>query len=99
MHRRDVLHGAAALTSLSGLLVRAQERWPARTITLIVPFPPGGQVGNAAAAKAPPDGYTLLVTLSSLAVLPEAERLFGRPTTYEVSQLLPVARILADPTV
>ena len=56
----------------------------------------GGSVGNAVVARAAPDGYTLLVTLSSLAVLPEADRLFDRPPAYEVSQFTPVARILAD---
>jgi tripartite-type tricarboxylate transporter receptor subunit TctC len=40
----------------------------------------------------------LLMTLSSLAVLPEADRLFDRPPAYEVSQFAPVARVLADPT-
>src|ERR1700692_660853 len=39
----------------------------------------GGSIGNAVAARAEPDGYTLLMTLSSLAVLPEAERLCERP--------------------
>jgi tripartite-type tricarboxylate transporter receptor subunit TctC len=58
----------------------------------------GGAVGNRAAAQSAPDGYTLLMTLSSLAVLPEADRLFGRAPTYEVSQLAPVGRVLADPT-
>src|SRR6202171_3614416 len=58
----------------------------------------GGSIGNAAAARAEPDGYTLLMTLSSLAVLPEADRLFDRPVAYEVSQFAPVARVLADPT-
>ena len=58
----------------------------------------GGSIGNAAAARAEPDGYTLLMTLSSLAVLPEADRLFDRPPLYEVSQFAPVARVLADPT-
>jgi len=58
----------------------------------------GGSVGNAAAARAEPDGYTLLMTLSSLAVLPEADRLFDRPVSYEMSQFAPVARVLADPT-
>ena len=38
------------------------------------------------------------MTLSSLAVLPEADRLFDRPPAYEVSQFAPVARVLADPT-
>jgi tripartite-type tricarboxylate transporter receptor subunit TctC len=38
------------------------------------------------------------MTLSSLAVLPEADRLFDRPVAYEMSQFAPVARVLADPT-
>jgi tripartite-type tricarboxylate transporter receptor subunit TctC len=58
----------------------------------------GGKTGNAAVARADPDGYTLLMTLSSLAVLPEADRLFERPSLYEVNDLAPIARILADPT-
>ncbi len=58
----------------------------------------GGAIGNAVAAKAAPDGYTLLMTLSSLAVLPEADRILGRPAQYETSQLVPIARVLADPT-
>jgi tripartite-type tricarboxylate transporter receptor subunit TctC len=38
------------------------------------------------------------MTVSSLAVLPEADRLSGREPAYEVSQFFPLARILADPT-
>jgi tripartite-type tricarboxylate transporter receptor subunit TctC len=38
------------------------------------------------------------MTLSSLAVLPEADRLFDRPPVYEVAQFAPIARVLADPT-
>jgi tripartite-type tricarboxylate transporter receptor subunit TctC len=136
MNRREVLKAAAvlplsqvALHALSGNAM-AQAAWPSRNITMIVPFPAGGQadlaarpvalalervlgkpvivdnragggggsVGNAAAARAEPDGYTLLMTLSSLAVLPEADRLFDRPVAYEMSQFAPVARVLADPT-
>jgi tripartite-type tricarboxylate transporter receptor subunit TctC len=58
----------------------------------------GGSIGNAIVARAAPDGYTLLMALSSLAVLPEADRLFGREPAYEVSQLFPLGRVLADPT-
>src|SRR6202163_2772460 len=58
----------------------------------------GGSIGNAAAARAEPDGYTLLMTLSSLAVLPGADPVFDCPVAYEVSQFAPVARVLADPT-
>lgn len=58
----------------------------------------GGSLGNATVARAAPDGYSLLMTLSSLAVLPESDRIYGRPVAYEVDQLQPVARVLADPT-
>jgi tripartite-type tricarboxylate transporter receptor subunit TctC len=58
----------------------------------------GGSIGNTFAARSAPDGYTLLMALSSLAVLPEADRLFGREPAYEVSQFFPLTRILADPT-
>src|SRR5690348_130481 len=134
-NRRDLLKGGVTLSLASHACLQsfgaaAQDAWPNRPITAIVPFPPGGQadlaarpiaaalekilgkpvvidnraagaggsLGNATAARAAPDGYTLLITLSSLAVLPESDRLFGRTPAYEVSQFMPVARILADPT-
>lgn len=78
---------AAALERLLGRAVVVENRGGA-----------GGAVGNAAVARAEPDGHTILMTLSSLAVLPEAERLFERKPAYEVDQLVPVARVLADPT-
>src|SRR5882672_11176578 len=130
MNRRELLKAAAALplaqTALSNVAF-AQSPYPSRNITMIVPFPPGGQAdlaarpiaqalerilgkpvivdnraggggGSVGNAHAEPDGYTLLMTLSSLAVLPEADRLFDRPVSYEVAQFAPVARVLADPT-
>jgi tripartite-type tricarboxylate transporter receptor subunit TctC len=134
MNRRELLKATAALPlgplALSTNAFAQGAPYPSRNITMIVPFPAGGQadlaarpvalamekilgkavivdnragggggsVGNAAAARAEPDGYTLLMTLSSLAVLPEADRLFDRSVAYEVSQFAPVARVLADPT-
>ena len=133
MNRRELLKATAALPLAQAALSNpafAQAAWPTRNVTIIVPFPAGGQadlaarpvalalekilgkpfivdnraggaggsIGNAAAARADADGYTLLMTLSSLAVLPEADRLFDRPVAYEVSQFAPVARVLADPT-
>ena len=133
MNRRELLKATAALPLLQAarpLPAMAETSWPTHTMSMIVPFPAGGQadlaarpiahaleqllgksvivdnraggaggaIGNAAAARAEPDGYTLLMTLSSLAVLPEADRLFDRPPVYEVSQFAPIARVLADPT-
>ena len=59
----------------------------------------GGSVGAAQAARAAPDGYTLLMALSSISVLPVADRLQGRPAAYELDQFAPIALICADPTV
>ena len=59
----------------------------------------GGMIGNAAAARAEPDGHTLLMALSSMVFLPEAERLYDRKPSYEMDQLVPIARVLADPGV
>src|SRR3979490_2760866 len=59
----------------------------------------GGSVGAAQAARAAPDGYTILMALSSISVLPVADRLQGRPAAYELDQFAPIALISADPTV
>ena len=59
----------------------------------------GGGIGMAQVAKSRPDGYTLLMALSSLVVLPEADRILKRPPMFEVNQLKPIARFTADPTV
>jgi tripartite-type tricarboxylate transporter receptor subunit TctC len=58
-----------------------------------------GATGNAYVANAKPDGYTLLMALSSISVIPEAERLQGHKPPYELNQLAPIALISADPVV
>jgi tripartite-type tricarboxylate transporter receptor subunit TctC len=50
-------------------------------------------------AKAKPDGYTLLLALSSISILPEADRVTGRSPMYQLDQFTPIARFTADPTV
>ncbi len=59
----------------------------------------GGGIGMGLAAKAKPDGYTILLALSSLTVIPEADTLLGRPPMFALADLRPIARYTADPTV
>jgi tripartite-type tricarboxylate transporter receptor subunit TctC len=111
-------------------LAQAQDVFPSRSITMIVPFPPGGvadstgrptaaalekvlkqpvtvtnrpgaggAVGNAAVANAKPDGYTVLMALSSISVIPEADKLFNRKPAYTLDQFAPVALVSADPVI
>ncbi|MBX3651782.1 MAG: tripartite tricarboxylate transporter substrate binding protein [Burkholderiales bacterium] len=111
-------------------VAQAQDVFPSRSITMIVPFPPGGvadvtgrptaaalekalkqpvavtnrpgaggAVGNAAVANAKPDGYTVLMALSSITVIPEADKLFNRKPAYTLDQFAPVALVSADPVI
>src|SRR5262245_60659121 len=132
-NRREVLRAGAALpaalaaATLIPEALRAQT-FPARTITIVAPFPPGGVadyaarplaaflgtkfgknvvvenrpgagggVGHAYVARAEPDGHTIMCSLPSLAVIPEANRLQGRPVNYEMTDFVPLARLFADP--
>ena len=108
----------------------AQDAWPTKPITMVVPFPPGGVadtvgrpvaealsrnlgqavivenkpgagggIGMASVAKAKPDGYTILMALSSISIIPEADKVVGREQSFQLNQLKPIARFTADPTV
>jgi tripartite-type tricarboxylate transporter receptor subunit TctC len=125
-----VLLALAAAALLAAAPASAQDAYPAKPITMIVPFPPGGAadiaarpvaeamgrylkqpivienkagagggIGMAQVAKAKPDGYTVLMALSSIVVLPEADTILQRRPMFELSQLRPVARFTADPVV
>jgi tripartite-type tricarboxylate transporter receptor subunit TctC len=120
----------AALSLAALPLAYADEPYPSRPITLVVPFPPGGVadivgrpiadaltrelktplvietkpragggIGIGLVAKAKPDGYTLLLALSSISILPEADKVLGRASLYRLDQFMPIARLTADPTV
>ena len=58
-----------------------------------------GAVGMQFVAASKPDGYTLLLALSSISIIPEADKLFGRAPAFTVDQFEPIALISADPTV
>jgi tripartite-type tricarboxylate transporter receptor subunit TctC len=120
---------AATLGMLAGGAL-AQEKFPSRPITMVVPFPPGGvadqsgrptalamekllkqpvvvlnkpgaggAIGMAYTAKSKPDGYTIMMALSSISIIPESDKLFDREPAYRMDQLAPIALVSADPTV
>jgi tripartite-type tricarboxylate transporter receptor subunit TctC len=58
-----------------------------------------GAIGNAFVAHARPDGYTLLVTQTAVALIPEADKVLGRKPAYQLAELEPLARLTADPVI
>jgi tripartite-type tricarboxylate transporter receptor subunit TctC len=58
-----------------------------------------GAVGMQSVATARPDGYTLLLALSSISIIPEADKIMGRTPAFTVDQFAPIALISADPTI
>jgi len=128
--RRGILQFAgASLAATLSVDALAQEDFPTKPLTMLVPFPPGGVadtvgrpvaeamgralkqsiivenkggagggIGMAQVAKAKPDGYYMLMALSSIVVLPEADKVLGRAPMFTLDQLRPVARFTADPT-
>ena len=59
----------------------------------------GGALGIGVVSRAAPDGYTVLLSLSSISILPEADKILGRKPAFTLSQFTPIARFTADPTV
>ncbi|HSB41989.1 MAG TPA: tripartite tricarboxylate transporter substrate binding protein [Methylomirabilota bacterium] len=76
----------------------ALERILKQPVPIINKAGAAGAVGYQVAATSKPDGYTLLMALVSVSVLPEVDKLFGRPQNYTLDQLTGIARINADPS-
>lgn len=126
MFRKSLV--AASLLAVAAV-AGAQDQFPSRPVTMIVPYPPGGfvdltarpftpalekalkqtvtvsnrggaagAIGIAATANSKPDGYTIMLTASSISSIPEADKLFDRKAAYTIDQLVPIALIWTDPT-
>ena len=76
----------------------ALERILKQPVAVINKAGAAGAVGYQTAATSKPDGYTLLMALVSVSVLPEVDKLFGRPPNYTRDQFTGIARINADPS-
>ncbi len=59
----------------------------------------GGAVGTTAAARAAPDGYTILMSLSSISIFPVSDPINGKPAPYQLTDFAPIALVTADPTI
>ncbi len=68
---------------------------------VIVDNRPGGNtvIGALSVAKAAPDGYTILMALSSISIFPVSDRINGKVPAYEMKDFAPIALVTADPTV
>jgi len=124
-------HGAISVAVVAVLLACLQapaaQAYPERTITLIVPFAPGGptdiiarilaeslsqslkqsvivdnrpgaagNVGMGAAARAQPDGYTLLLTSTAIAVNPA---LFKKLPYDPFKDFMPISELVDAPNI
>ncbi len=58
-----------------------------------------GAVGAQVAASAKPDGYTLLVHITSISGFAEVDKLFDRTPKFTRADFIPIARFVADPCV
>jgi tripartite-type tricarboxylate transporter receptor subunit TctC len=89
--------GVADLTARP--VAAALERVLKNPVVVVNKTGAAGAVGMSAVANSKPDGYTLLMALSSISIIPEADKLFDRKPAYTMDQLVPIALISADPTI
>ena len=89
--------GVADLTARP--VAAAMERVLKNPVVVVNKTGAAGAVGMSFVANSKPDGYTLLMALSSISIIPEADKLFDRTPAYTMDQLIPIALISADPTI
>jgi tripartite-type tricarboxylate transporter receptor subunit TctC len=89
--------GVADLTARP--VAAAMERVLENPVGVVNKTGAAGAVGMQYVATSRPDGYTLLLALSSISIIPEADKLFGRQPAFTVDQFAPIALVSADPTI
>lgn len=75
------------------------ERYLKQPVVVVTKSGAAGAVGIQYVAVSKPDGYTILMGLPSVSILPQVDHLFGRPPAFTKDQLAPIALLSADPTV
>ena len=89
--------GVADLTARP--VAAAMEKILKNPVVVVNKTGAAGAVGMSFVANSKPDGYNLLMALSSISIIPEADKLFERKPAYTMEQLIPIALISADPTI
>jgi tripartite-type tricarboxylate transporter receptor subunit TctC len=89
--------GVADLTARP--VAAAMEKVLTNPVVVVNKIGAAGAVGMSFVANSKPDGYNLLMALSSISIIPEADKLFDRKPAYTMDQLVPIALISADPTI
>lgn len=80
-------------------LAASMEKALGRPVLVVNRSGAGGAVGTTAVAKAAPDGYTILMSLSSISIFPVSDPLNGKPAPYTLADFAPIALVTSDPTV
>ncbi len=80
-------------------LAASMEKSLGRPVLVVNRPGAGGAVGTTAAAKSAPDGYTILMSLSSVSIFPVSDPINGKPAPYQLSDFAPIALVTADPTI
>jgi tripartite-type tricarboxylate transporter receptor subunit TctC len=80
-------------------LAAMMERSLKQPVVIVNRTGAGGALGMREVAKAAPDGYTILMGLSSISIFPVSERVNGKQPAYELKDFAPIALVTADPTV
>lgn len=80
-------------------LAASMEKSLGRPVLVVNRSGAGGAVGTTAVAKAAPDGYTILMSLSSISIFPVSDPINGKPAPYTLADFAPIALVTSDPTV